>query len=66
MHVCFDTVGWAAGRASGLGFTFLVPADLGSPEKRAVKRVRVCVLEHSNSRFESIRFVMRIDSNRFV
>jgi len=23
-------------------------------------------LEHSNSRFESIRFVMRIDSNRFV
>jgi len=65
MHVCFDTVGWAAGRASGLGFTFLVPADLGSLGKRAVKRVRVCVLEHSNSRFESIRFVMqsiRIDS----
>ena len=24
------------------------------------------VLEHSNSRFESIRFVMRIDPNRFV
>ena len=23
-------------------------------------------LEHSNSRYESIRFVMRIDSNRFV
>ena len=23
-------------------------------------------IEHSNSRFESIRFVMRIDSNRFV
>ena len=80
---CFDTVGWAAGRASSLkkklewwgsgvviclerdadlhmaplmplpltascfhkiqiGFTFLVPAHLGSPGKRAVKRVCVC------------------------
>ena len=26
-----------------IGFTFLVPADLGSPSKRAVKRVCVCV-----------------------
>ena len=26
-----------------IGFAFLVPADLGSPEKRAVKRVCVCV-----------------------
>jgi len=25
-----------------IGFTFLVPADLGSPGKRAVKRVCVC------------------------
>jgi len=25
------------------GFTFLVPAHLGSPRKRAVKRVCVCV-----------------------
>jgi len=80
---CFDAVGWAAGRASGLqktewwgagvvvcleqgadlhmvqlmpmpltvscfskiqiGFSFLVPAHLGSPGKRAVKRVCVCV-----------------------
>ena len=31
-----------------------------------VCRVIPSVLEHSNSRFESIRFVMRIDSNRFV
>ena len=76
---CFDAVGWAAGRASGLkktewwgvgvviclergadlhtaqlmlltvscsskiqiGFTFLVPADLGGPGERAVKRVCV-------------------------
>ena len=82
---CFDAVGWAAGRASGLqktewwgagvvvcleqgadlhmvqlmpmpltvscfskiqiGFSFLVPAHLGSPGKRAVKRVCVCVCE---------------------
>ena len=27
-----------------IGFTFLVPAHLGSPEKRAVKRVCVCVV----------------------
>jgi len=80
---CFDTVGWVAGRASGLqktewwgtdvviclergtdlhiaqlmplpltvscfskiqiGFTFLVPAYPGSPRKRAVKRVYVCM-----------------------
>ena len=26
-----------------IGFTFLVPADPGSPGKRAVKRVCVCV-----------------------
>ena len=26
-----------------IGLAFLVPADLGSPEKRAVKRVCVCV-----------------------
>jgi len=26
-----------------IGFTFLVPADLGSPRKRAVKWVCVCV-----------------------
>jgi len=26
-----------------IGFTFLVPAHPGSPEKRAIKRVRVCV-----------------------
>ena len=34
---CFDAVGWASGRASG--FAFLVPAHLGSPGQRAVKRV---------------------------
>ena len=30
-----------------IGFTFLVPAHLGSPGKRAVKRVCVCVLSPS-------------------
>jgi len=82
---CFDAVGWAAGRASGLyktewwgagvviclergadlhmaqlmplplivycfskiqtGSTFLVPAHPGSPRKRAIKWVCVCVCE---------------------
>ena len=28
-----------------IGFTFLVPAHLGSPGKRAIKRVCVCVTE---------------------
>jgi len=30
-----------------IGFTFLVPAHLGSPGKRAVKRVCVCYLQES-------------------
>jgi len=30
-----------------IGFTFLVPAHLGSPGKRAVKRVCVCVLHYT-------------------
>ena len=29
-----------------IGFTFLVPAHPGSPGKRAVKRVCVCVVAH--------------------
>jgi len=28
-----------------VGFTFLVPAHLGSPVQRAVKRVCVCLIE---------------------
>ena len=31
-----------------IGFTFLVPAHLGIPGKRAVKRVCVCVLEQDD------------------
>ena len=32
-----------------IGFTFLVPADLGTPGKRAVKRVCVCSLHELGS-----------------
>ena len=32
------------------GFTFLVPAHLGSPRKRAVKRVCVCVLHNCRNK----------------
>ena len=32
-----------------IGFTFLVPAHLGSPGKGAIKRARVCVIHSSAS-----------------
>ena len=40
-----------------IGFTFLVPAHQGSPRKRAVKRVCVCVfdLEAETSASETAR-----------
>ena len=34
-----------------IGFTFLVPADLGTPRKSAVKRVCACVCVLTNSYF---------------
>ena len=34
-----------------IGFTFLVPAHLGSPGKRAAKRVCVCVCAGKNEGF---------------
>ena len=37
-----------------IGFTFLVPADLGTPRKRAVKRVCVCVCAN----FITVLFVL--------
>ena len=40
-----------------IGFTFLVPADPGSPRKRAVKRVCVCVCYATTSR---LRFEPRL------
>ena len=36
-----------------IGFTFLVPAHPGSPRKRAVKRVCVCVLSTEGSERDS-------------
>jgi len=36
-----------------IGFTFLVLADLGTPRKRAVKRVYVCVLEKDMASIEA-------------
>ena len=35
-----------------IGFTFLVPAHLGSPGKRAVKRVCVCMLYSCNTYYK--------------
>ena len=42
-----------------IGFTFLVPAHLGSPGKRAVKRVCVCVCLYDISFFAG--FLLAID-----
>ena len=39
-----------------IGFTFLVPAGLGTPGKRAVKRVCVCVTLHSSSSLQLFSF----------
>jgi len=38
-----------------IGFTFLVPAYPGSPGKRAIKRVCVCVVSMSSSTTACIR-----------
>ena len=37
-----------------IDFTFLVPAHLGSPGKRAVKRVCVCVCAVGRTKFECL------------
>jgi len=37
-----------------IGFTFLVPAHLGSPGQRAIKRVCVCVLLSDSAVFSGI------------
>ena len=50
-----------------IGFTFLVPAHLGSPGKRAVKRVCVCVydmLERPVLHHEKLQFVDFQDGER--
>jgi len=43
-----------------IGFTFLVPADLGSPGKRAVKRVCVLVLLNNKcKKLNSLKHLVR-------
>jgi len=50
-----------------IGFTFLVPAHLGSPGKRAVKRVSVClsnrkpVIVSSNERKTTVKLCIKLD-----
>ena len=41
-----------------IGFTFLVPAHLGSPGKGAVKRTRVCVCRNFMSLFCVYAYVL--------
>ena len=60
-------------RASSCGVVCRICRSLGCVFHAFISSVHVQIqpvgglgLEHSNSRFESIRFVMRIDSNRFV
>ena len=44
VYHAFSALTLLVGRQEGqIGFTFLVPAYLGSPGKRAIKRVCVCV-----------------------
>jgi len=40
-----------------IGFTFLVPAHPGSPVKRAVKRVSVCVCTTTTTLFNGLFFM---------
>ena len=42
-----------------IGFTFLVPADLGSPGKRAVKRV--CVCDITWDKIQRLRLLITVD-----
>jgi len=49
-----------------IGFTFLVPADLGSPRQRAFKRMCVCQLSsaHQNSiSYRIISYRRRLEEN---
>jgi len=43
-----------------------LPPWLHAPAKTGENSTQSSTLEHSNSRFKSIRFVIRIDSSRFV
>ena len=49
-----------------IGFTFLVPAHLGSPGKRAVKRVCVCVVDEFHEMIASCFYVGRCIVCHFI
>jgi len=46
-----------------IGFTFLVPAHLGSPGQRAVKRLCVCVCVLGNYDHEGLQKLDRLQNN---
>jgi len=46
-----------------IGFTFLVPAHLGSPGKRAVKRVCACVSKLTDIQTQWIQYFKPLDAN---
>jgi len=49
-----------------IGFTFLVPAHLGSPGKRAIKRVCVCVIRSSGFSFSQLSDLLIAARQTFV
>jgi len=49
-----------------IGFTFLVPAYLGSPGKRAVKRVCVCVCKYTMESSSENIIVNRLRFDRIM
>jgi len=50
-----------------IGFAFLVPADLGSPRKRAVKRVcGVCGVSNASSEFKVNFSVTALKTDHFT
>jgi len=49
-----------------IGRTFLVPAHLGSPRKRAVKHVCVCVLSIYRFAFTLVSILLRADARALL
>ena len=49
-----------------IGFTFLVPANPGSPRKRAVKRVFVAVVVVVNFLFQTPVFVSFVNFDNYL
>ena len=47
-----------------IGFTFLVPAHLRSPGKRAVKRVCVCVLDYNTHKYNVLVAIFHVNPDQ--